>query len=274
MYAFIHIPKTGGTTINFILRGSFGWHHCDIESIESRFQEVSQSDIDLIQQFYPKIYSIAGHRVVPYSNLEELKESIQYYTFFRDPVKRCASFFQFRQERTKETLSFMDWIKYKYVNDGQTLKIAGERDLELAKEMIVEKDIFTGLTEFFDESLKLLHHLYIPELNITYARKNTAVDNRIKNELITNPETREMILEANQLDLKLFEWVKEKRLPLYRKKMEMKIIANQERLTYDTRRGINLFVNRLYRNIIYKPLLFLYRKKYLYSTFNDSFGKS
>jgi hypothetical protein len=67
--------------------------------------------------------------------------------------------------------------------------------------------MFVGLTERFDESMVLLRALVAPDLDIRYERANVAKSSRIAKELLSDPVTRQMIVEANQGDLELYEYV-------------------------------------------------------------------
>lgn len=261
MLAFVHIPRTGGTTTNWILRSTFGLHHCDVESWRSRWELFSADDLRLLRRFYPQLRSIAGHRVVPYMDLAEACSHIRYFTFLRDPLKRCASFFQFRIERHGDQMEFEDWIRREEAQNGQTRKITGTASVSAAIRMIERQEIFVGLLEYFDESLLLLKALVCPELSIAYQRRNVARDDALARNLLDSPSTRRMLIEANQADLELYDWVKRFLYPSYRRKydgnLEQDMISFKQGVSELSRRDVIL--NRLYRNLVYKPALKTYR---------------
>src|SRR3990170_1027659 len=63
MLVFIHINKTGGSTVRYILRSSFGLHHCEVEPWHARWtgSPFSTSDLQRVRKLYPHLESIGGH---------------------------------------------------------------------------------------------------------------------------------------------------------------------------------------------------------------------
>src|SRR5207249_3880510 len=59
----------------------------------------------------------------------------------------------------------------------------------------------------------LLRALRAPDLDIRYAPVNVAKSSRIAKDLLDDPRTRAMIVEANQADLELYRHVKEELFP-------------------------------------------------------------
>ena len=73
---FIHINKTAGTTLRYILRSSYGARHCDVEPVaraRGRTRRFSTSDLAARPPFYPRLASIAGHRISGHTDLEEAR---------------------------------------------------------------------------------------------------------------------------------------------------------------------------------------------------------
>jgi hypothetical protein len=96
MFALVHMEKTGGLTLNFILRNSFGIHHFDVYPWANDRKLFEADDLKLLLKFAPKIKSIAGHSVNPRANIETICNNIQYYTVMRHPLIRCASHYQYQ----------------------------------------------------------------------------------------------------------------------------------------------------------------------------------
>src|SRR3972149_5099314 len=94
LLAFIHIEKTAGETMKWILRSSFGISHCDISS-DNVFKPLLSRQLSKIEKIYPFLQSIAGHPVTPYMNLDTISRPIQYFTLLRAPLKQLASYFQY-----------------------------------------------------------------------------------------------------------------------------------------------------------------------------------
>ena len=228
MLAFSHIYKSGGTSLKWILRNSFGINHLEVERWDERYYSglsyvknnpipFKSKDLKKVKKFFPHVKSIQSHEIVPYENLESIVPDIRYFTFVRDPLKQTASWFQYLVNIGKRTdLKFEDYIKSDFPRNFQTKMIAGTEDIELAKKIIKEKKVFIGITESFDESLVLMKKILAPELNINYIRQGTAEDNTISKELLTNNKSKQLLLDATELDRELYEYVKLELFPQYK----------------------------------------------------------
>jgi hypothetical protein len=210
LLVFVHINKTAGTTLRFILRSSYGARHCDVEPWHGPWTDPPFSTADLmrVRKLYPRLASIAGHRVSGYVDLEEPGTDFRYLTFLREPVALCASRFQYQLDyRKKQNLDFEAWIQKDWVRNAQTQRIGGTTDPRDAISVIHRKEMFVGLTERFDESVVLLQALRAPDLDIAYAPENVAKRSDVAKRLLADPGTRRMIVDANEADLELYEHV-------------------------------------------------------------------
>ncbi len=73
MLVFVHINKTAGSTVRYILRSSYGPRHCDVEPWRARWDEqpFSAADLRRVRRFYPQLASIAGHRITGHVDLDD-----------------------------------------------------------------------------------------------------------------------------------------------------------------------------------------------------------
>ena len=266
MLVFIHINKTAGSTVRYILRSTFGINHCEVEPWHDPWTDppFTAQDLLRLRKLYPRLQSIGGHRVKGYIDLQENGTEIKYFTFMRDPIKTCASRFQYNvQYRKKKDLVFEEWITKEWTRNHQTKMIAGEADVQKAVQIIRDKRIFVGLTERFDESMFLLKALRAGNLNISYAAVNVAKKNGIAEHLLSTESARQMLVEANQADLALYDHVKNELYPTFRQEygpnLEADVSAYKEhqKRNFNTR---NISLSRLKQYLIYKPLLYLHRK--------------
>jgi hypothetical protein len=216
LLVFVHINKTAGTTLRYILRSSYGARHCDVEPWHGPWTDppFSTADLRRVRRLYPRLASIAGHRVSGYVDLDEPATDLRYLTILREPIALCASRFQYRLDHRQRTdLSFEEWIQKDWARDAQTQRIGGTTNAEDAIRTIARKDIFVGLTEAFDESIVLLRSLRAPDLDIRYAPVNVAKSSRVAKDLLDDPRSRAMIVEANQADLQLYRHVRDELFP-------------------------------------------------------------
>lgn len=123
--------------------------------------------------------------------------------------------------------------------------------------------MFVGLTECFDESMFLLKELFSPDLNINYARVNVARDNTIAENLLTNEKSRQILIEANQADLELYSFVTEKLFPSFQEQYGSSLkedVANYQETRVADFNNRNITRSRMKQYVLYKPLLYLFRK--------------
>ena len=210
MLAFIHIRKTGGSTVNTILRQSFCTRHFEVRLGKKRSLHpvVSCDEIRRFRWIYPRLASIAGHGVVPFRDLCKLDGDMRFFTFLRQPLDRCASDYQFRVQRGGLQQPFDEWIKTGFARNRQTLKLAGVESAAVAIEILRNRVGFVGLLERFSESLVLWKKWCdTPQLDIRFRRKNTAKQNTIKQQLLTDEKSRAKLIAANEEDLRVYTFV-------------------------------------------------------------------
>jgi hypothetical protein len=266
MLVFIHINKTAGRTVRYILRSSFGPGHCEAEPWHAEWTGAPFSTDDLLRlrKLYPRLKSIAGHRITGYVDLQESGTQFRYFTFMRDPLKTCASRFQYNvQYRKKKNLVFEEWIQREWTRNHQTKMIAGRADLTEAIRILRAKQVFVGLTERFDESLLLLKAMVANDLDISYKPVNVSRKSTLAESLLSNASTRQMLVEANQVDQELYDFVQKELYPSFQREYGPSLEADV-RDYQQTRRNAfdrwNLTLSRLKQFAIYKPLLALNRR--------------
>ena len=265
MLVFIHINKTAGRTLRYILRSSYGTRHCDVEPWHSAWEDppFSASDLRRLHKLYPELQSIAGHRLRGYVDLEQNGTALSYFTFMRDPLKTCASRFQFNVHRKNKHLVFEEWIQQDRMRNIQTKMIAGSADAGEALRVIRDKNIFVGLAERFDESIVLLKALRANDLNISYQRVNVASDNSIKERLLAMQSTRQMLIEANRADIELYDFVANELYPSYQQEYGPTLeaaVSDYQRNRNNSFNKWNLTLSRMKQHMFYQPLLYLSRR--------------
>jgi hypothetical protein len=258
--------KTGGTTVSHILRSSFGARHCQVEPWHARWTgpPFGAADLQRVRKLYPNLKSIAGHRVTAHVDLHEPGTAYRYFTLMRDPVKLCASRFQYKVNVSrKKNLDFEEWIQRDWPRNHQTKWIAGVEDVDKAIRIIQDKKIFVGLTERFDESMVLLKALLANDLNISYRRVNVTRDKSLARNLLENDDTREMLIDAQQADLQLYDYVKRELYPTFQREYGPRLEADVARYRQSQGNSFNLWnltLCRLKHYMLYEPLLHLYRR--------------
>ncbi len=225
MLAFVHIHKTGGTTLQWMMRSSFGPRYCEVKprTITPAYTHTpwmapaTAVDLAHLARLYPHLESIGGHHVQPHTDLHLCYPNIRYFTFMRDPVKMRASMYQHGVEALGEAnCVFEDWLAEEQSRNRQTKMIAGTDDVDKAIAIIRERGIFVGLTDRFNESLLLLRALLADKLNIVYRRMNVAAGDTAAKRVLASPTQRAMLAQGNEADQLLFDYVQRELYPTYR----------------------------------------------------------
>ena len=263
----VHITKTGGSTLNHILRSSYGMRHCPVEPWDSRSGHIpfTLEDLRKVRRLYPNLRSIAGHRVFGWVDLSDGDRKADYFALIRDPVRACASRFQHKVETTGNWAydEFEEWIQQDWIRNRHTQALGGSDDPDAAIRMIREKNIFVGLTERYDESMLLLKHRLAPDLNISYRPVNVASKRSVSKRLLSDDRRRAMIEEAQASDIELLRRVREELWPEYLE--DYGPAFEQDLSRYRSSRGdfndLNIFMSRVKAHALYRPALYLHRRR-------------
>lgn len=186
IHAFIHIFKTGGTTLTGILRRNFTIRHFDTRLFRNR-SPVEAADLRRIRWIYPNLVSMAGHAVRPFTDLDTQYPNVKFYTFLRQPRSRIFSAFRFT---TANMVRDGGWRPANSDEIGKVLAeiieiranemcaaLAPEGRAQPAIQMVDEKIGFVGLVEAFDESLIYLREwMGNPDFDIRYQKMNVSGD--------------------------------------------------------------------------------------------------
>ncbi|MCB8950133.1 MAG: sulfotransferase family 2 domain-containing protein [Ardenticatenaceae bacterium] len=259
MLAFIHIEKCAGQTVHWILRSSYGLNHCDIlpwqgYNAMDPLDGYTASDLQRLQTIYPRLKSIAGHKVRAYTDLKKARPDVQFFALVREPMKRQVSHFQFLKGRRQLTIDFEEWVQ---TNDWgpnwQTRMLTGTDDVNEAIRIIQEKQILVGPVEHFDEWLLLVQGLLANDLDIAYQRKNVASDKTLANQLLADKRTRAILEEQNKADIALYNYIKDELYPTFKQQYGPQLAADLARFQNDrgqfNRRRV--WQSRIYRNLVY-----------------------
>lgn len=175
---FTHIGKTGGTTLDHIIRGAAsaaGMRVCRLRSQRSRatptqhIQELSTFDRADFAQLSACDY-ISGH--FPFGIHARLSRPCLYVTLLREPVARLLSNVRFGLDRGKwsRDVSVVALVEEgRLIDNMQTRQIAGVADraspctaetLALALENLRSHYAVVGVTERFDDTVRSLITLF------------------------------------------------------------------------------------------------------------------
>ncbi|MGH7952226.1 MAG: sulfotransferase family 2 domain-containing protein [Limisphaerales bacterium] len=206
MIIFLHIPKTAGSSFQFILNNNLGISHCHTNHTKKRI--FTQSDLKFAKKVFPWLRGIAGHNLI--DPLALAVSDPFYMTFLREPVARVLSAYQeqfmVNRRHGLPNCDFAEALRTQEKLENLHVKLmAGERNLDKAKRFLERCD-FVGLTEKFDLSLHLLGKLYPKKLDLKYPMRRVATDNTIKKSVEKNSAFLEMARDYNRLDIELYSF--------------------------------------------------------------------
>ncbi|HZL14356.1 MAG TPA: sulfotransferase family 2 domain-containing protein [Verrucomicrobiae bacterium] len=264
MIVFLHIPKTAGSSFQFILENSFGFSYCHTNhasfhdhTSHSNRKPFDQADFDFAKKVFPRLKSLAGHNLV---NALALSVPEPFHiTFLREPVARVLSQYQERtlvnRKQGRPAPGFAEALRTDGELENLQVKLmAGERNLDKAK-YFLEKCSFVGLTEKFDLSLQVLKHIYPGKLNLQYQKRRVAADNTIKKSIEADPQLMELAREHNRLDLELYEFAKNEIFPKFCEKAGINPEAKFDSLGNASHQiKIKWRLSRFYNRSVYRQL--------------------
>lgn len=220
---FLHLPKNAGTTLNQILKSKYGKDEIfDINYDHTGFWNIAEYQ-SLSEEKKEDIKFISGH--FDFGIHRHLVGDFSYLTMLRHPVERTISFYNFiKKEKThrlldavkdKTLLECVTEIKDYDVVNGQARKLSKSSDektmLDLALKNIDSHFTFVGIQEYFDESMVLLNEVL--QLNLKHF---DSLNKGIFREKY-NPELIKEIEKQNQVDIELYETIKDRFLQNYSK---------------------------------------------------------
>lgn len=264
MIALIHIKKTAGKTLKHIMRCEFGLAHCDVKHWHSKVDCFDRADLRRLQRVNPWVRSLAGHSIRSFSDLDQASPDLRFYTFLRDPIRRCISEYQYSvaQGRWPEG-AFDRWIEDARYRNVQCESLAGCADADAAIDQIERRIDFVGVTERFDESMALMQsYLELPHFRPLQKRVNAARDNRIRDALLADSAAMTKIRDANCEDTRVFDYVLGEVYPRQQQRAtRVQVGASGQASAGVAARQYNarFWINGLHRYLVYKPALSAYR---------------
>lgn len=203
--AFVHIQKTAGTSLKFVIRNSLGIRHSDVNPLDPREDSFRSRDLAFARSANPHLQSISGHELC--EPTRHLQGEVVPYTILRDPVARMLSHFQHKVATGRHPDDFPRFLEDPENHNFQVRKIAGGEDLAKAIRLLGEAYFFVGLAERFDASLVVLQALCPFALDVRYRKRNVAADNSVRRRIESKRALMKAAEAANRLDRQLWEHV-------------------------------------------------------------------
>lgn len=254
--------------MNYLLHRHFGWRHIDVHYRIPGLVVYRPRDLRFDLRINPLAQSLSGHSLKPFIDFEEFEDRLVWYTILRDPVSRFISHYQHEVEKGGKSHDFHTWMRTFRRANWQVRMLAGEEDLEAAKQILASKFRCVGLLEHFNASLLLIRHrLGLKNFAVQYSRpRNPALKGDVRRRILEQLDQYfDEILENNELDLKLYEFVVKDVWPKQVEEYGIRKLQHDLQVEFSQRvsgcwERWRHWENLVYRNLVYKPLLWLDRK--------------
>lgn len=235
LVAFVHIPKTAGTTLNSILAQEYSPE--ETYEVMMRGMSLSLSKAMIMPKpvisyskirrlksalkHQPGLRLIRGHFDLSLGKL--LPPNTQFFTLLRDPVERAISHYYHYRRRSADPIhplamrsTLTEWVSscgLVEMDNGQTRRLAGEINLpygqvspqmlDRAKSNLARNFAVVGLTERFEETLILLHRAFGWPL-YGFTERNVGIGRPLRSGI--SRQALEAIERCNRFDLDLYRF--------------------------------------------------------------------
>jgi hypothetical protein len=221
---FLHIPKSGGTTLSKILTRQYadrhfyfykyGWGKRSL----AEFSQLDEADEARESKIVRGHFCFGLHQYLPGPS--------RYITMLRDPVDRAISHFYYvarspdhpqHRQVVEQRLTLHQFLQdgmAKEIQNFQTLAIAGinvqdmnqptAADLQQAIANLRQHFVAVGTTERFDDTLILMQAILGWSAPV-YVKQNVTLDRPAASDI--PQETQQLIRDLNPYDVELYDYV-------------------------------------------------------------------
>lgn len=212
----VHVPKTGGTSFQKILRDLYGegfredyaWTEGRPSFMMNGFDELSDEEV---REAVKGIQCIHGHFAAKkYKRLRSVDGISPFFvTWLRDPVERAISTYFFLRgldtpedqqpdwERKAKTMGMLEFFKETpYGSNRQSAQL---------REMPISAFSFIGIMEQYQESIELFLHQFSPSTNSIDIPHELQNRNKTGDRYQIEEEVHRVLIEKNEHDFRLYQ---------------------------------------------------------------------
>lgn len=199
LFVFVHIPKTGGSTLWHIINKQYGANEFWSFNENADYQKMIENA--------DKMKCLIGH--FPFGVHQQIKRPCTYFTMLRNPVERVISYYYYLARTNPDIIKEIDFEEFLQspliqgeISNTQTLFIAGGKspDLQKAKENLKNNFAVPGVMEMFNESLFFIKKECVWDIN-DYQMVNMRINR--STEIPISENVLDIVKRKNELDLEL-----------------------------------------------------------------------
>lgn len=215
---FVHIEKAGGITLhNLFHRLYFGYVSPHPNKLWGN--PWTPAHIEALKRISPsRVTGVGGHRIRAYFDYEKaIGRKAFYFTMMRDPVSLYLSHLNWQIHLKQKYPTVESFFEGTYSNNFQAYRIAGEKNLDKAKEIMAKNFNLIGMVERYDEAMVLLRSaLGNPNADFRYEQANIREygDKKIRFEDLSS-DLQAKVFENNAIDIELYRFLKEELYPQF-----------------------------------------------------------
>lgn len=212
---YIHCEKSAGTSQRSLFVKNYGrekifWHGLD----HKKYPDGSYKDIENYLIF-------GGH--ISYLDLTSISNRCLFTSVIREPISRAVSLYHYFCENAPEEQR-LQWIEKgldktsmlrtiekvpgfrKQITNMQCYRLSGKKDFDMTREILSTDNFLVGHfgnLEAFNARLGEI----LDWKHTSLGQHNTAKRSDYQSEILSEPHLRDLILELNQEDAKLYEFI-------------------------------------------------------------------
>ena len=239
-----HIPRSGGTTLEGILKQSH--EHLFLLKYPIDWQET------LIRlKGVNEASAISGHYTYGIHEHIDNRFKVFYLTMLRNPIDLCISIYKASFQHSCIHEPFKN-----YINNTSTpnlmVSYLGNGDLGLAKDRLEKFYYLFGIVEYYKETLELFSK-YLPISQQTeIIKENITKNSDLSLNILLDRKAKEIILERNDSDVRLYEWG----LSIFKKRLSDKnIVIEEKKRKYNNLPDIKISKHITHDHSIYKAIV-------------------